>query len=102
MYVIVDSERDATGQCTTCYYPPTHGKQLAFFVWNAMVVMLQHSIGHLFPFRWIGETFPAPLITALVLLTVLPITHLFLDDYVRGRFFHDLQPAFLIVRPVHQ
>jgi len=102
MYVIVDSEKDATGQCSTCYYPPSHGKQLAFFIWNAIVVVLQHSIGHIFLFRWIRENCSAPLVTALVLLTVLPIAHLFLDDYIRGRFFHDLQAAFLMVRPVHQ
>jgi hypothetical protein len=100
MFVIVESEQDETGQCSSCYYPPSHGKQLAFFIWNAIVVLLQHAMGHFHLFRWIRETFSAPVVTALVLLTVLPIAHLFLDDYIRGRFFHDLQPGFLIVRPL--
>ncbi len=73
------------------------GSSFPFFIWNAIVVMLEHAIGIFYLFRWIRETFYTPVVTAVVLLTVLPIAHFFLDNYIRGRFFHDLQPGFLIV-----
>ena len=100
MYVITNSEKDESGQCSTCYSPPIRGKQLAFFAWNAVVLVLQHFIGHFYLFGWVKKTLPAVVVTALVILTVLPIAHLFLDDYIRGRFFHDLSVGFLIIRPL--
>lgn len=100
IYVFVDCEKDDSGQSCTCCFRPTHGKQLAFFVWNAIIVMVEYSIGHICLFTWVKRTFPATAVTVLVMMTALPFAHLFFDDYIEGRFFHDLQVGFLIIRPL--
>ena len=102
LYVVVDGEKDATGQCSSCYYPPMHGKQLAFFLWNAMVIILEFIIGRLYVFTWVGKNLPALLVTALVIMASLPVAHWFLDDYIRSDFFHDIQVAFFVIRPLKQ
>jgi len=102
IYVVLDSEKDEEGKCSSCYYPPMHGKQLAFFMWNAMVIALEYLIGRLYVFTWMGKNLSPPLITALVIMASLPVAHWFLDDYMRSDFFHDLQVAFLLVRPLKQ
>lgn len=100
IYVFVDCEKDEFGQsCTRCFRP-THGKQLAFFLWNAVIVMVEYSLGHFCIFTRVKRTLPVPAVTVLVMMTALPFAHLFFDDYIEGRFFHDLQVGFLIIRPL--
>lgn len=75
-------------------YAPAFGKQFCFFAWNAVVILLEHAVkGHSI-IQWMQENLPAPVRTALVLLTVLPIAFLFTDEYVACGFYSDISMGF--------
>jgi hypothetical protein len=75
-------------------YAPVFGKQFCFFAWNAVVILLEHAVkGHSI-IRWMQVKLPAPVRTALVLLTVLPISFLFTDEYVACGFYSDISMGF--------
>lgn len=63
------------------------GMHLSFFVWNAVVVILEHAYKDTPPIRWMAEHLPTAVRIPLVLLTVLPLAHLFTDVYVEIGFY---------------
>jgi len=79
--------------------PSFFGKHLLFFVWNALVLSIDPILRNTKPIRYISRTFPAPVKTFLVLLTVIPVAHLFTDVYVDMGFYSDFAVGFpLLVR----
>ena len=70
------------------------GQQWLFFLWNGLVLALEHSVGHTKPLQWMAQNLPRPLRTALVLLLVLPVSHWFTDDYVDVGFYNHFAMAF--------
>ena len=81
-------EFKATGQIT---FSGTH---LAFFVWNGVVLILEHYLKDHSVIRWISRTFPPPMKTALVILTVLPLAHLFTKSYADKGFYTSMGIGF--------
>jgi hypothetical protein len=75
-------------------YAPAFGKQFCFFAWNAVVILLEHAVKGHSSIQWMQDNFPAPVRTALVLLTVLPIAFLFTDEYVACGFYSDISMGF--------
>jgi hypothetical protein len=74
-------------------YNPQFGNQFIFFTWNAIVLvseraLLNTKIGRNV-FQWMRCYLPKPILTFLVLMTVLPIAHLFTDEYVSSGFYND-------------
>lgn len=58
-------------------YTPKYGYHLAFFAWNGMVLMLEGLFhNHAFILA-LKSALPGPVITTMVLMTVLPIGHWF-------------------------
>ncbi|CAB9524676.1 expressed unknown protein [Seminavis robusta] len=89
-------------------YQPAYGNQFLFFLWNAVVMMLERY----YYSPWFSASavvnnsgtssnkwyhLPQPIRTALVLLTVLPIAFLFTDEYVQSSFYTDAVWAFPLV-----
>lgn len=70
-------------------YVPRYGNQLLFFVWNGVLLLLEHAFGKHPVIQWMVKNLPQPIITCLVLLMVLPMSHLFTDEYLRSGFFTD-------------
>jgi hypothetical protein len=74
-------------------YKPQFGNQFLFFTWNAIVLVSERALlntkmgGQLF--QWMRCYVPKPIRTFLVLMTVLPIAHLFTDEYVSSCFYND-------------
>jgi hypothetical protein len=75
-------------------YTPAFGKQFCFFAWNAVVILLEHAVKGHSSIKWMEGNLPAPIRTALVLLTVLPIAFLFTDEYVACGFYSDISLGF--------
>ena len=68
-------------------YNPTFGKITGFFLWNGILVLLEHLIGGWRIFGMIKRVFPKPLITCMLVLCVLPIgTFLFQLFYFLDHF----------------
>lgn len=89
-YVHKNEKNSDTGLCATCVYP-TYGKSIVFFGWNGLIIVLQHMIGGFWLFGWMKKYFPSPCITALVVMTALPVGHLFTDDWIAGKYYEHVQ-----------
>jgi hypothetical protein len=62
-------------------------KQVLFFGWNGILIMLEYCFGSLPLFQWIGKNFPPIIVSILVISSALPLSHLFLGDYIRFGYF---------------
>jgi hypothetical protein len=71
-----------------------YGHQLAFFLWNGTVLILEHLLKGHAVVTWMQTHFPAPIRTALVILTVLPVSMLFTEAYVDFGFYADYALGF--------
>jgi Membrane bound O-acyl transferase family len=85
-------ERDPdTSVCSKCF-SPVHLKLTAFFLWNGIVMLLEKPLGKLAPFAWFAKL-PLPLLSTLVVLTALPVSHWYTGDWVVGGYFADFTLA---------
>lgn len=75
-------------------YKQRVGLQLLFFLWNFAVVLLEYLLRDNKTIHHWSTTLPKPVITAIVLLTVLPISHWFTDEWVLGGFFTGVSLGF--------
>ena len=65
-------------------------KQMIFFGWNGVLILLEYLVGHWNVFRWLSKNIPQLFITALVILSALPLAHLFTGDWIKGGYFDDV------------
>jgi hypothetical protein len=63
-------------------YVPRYGYHLAFFLWNGMAIILENMFYKHPVVLWFKENLPAPVITFLVIMIVLPIGHWFTGKYL--------------------
>lgn len=67
---------------------------MAFFAYNGIVVLIEYALkGNKF-IAEMNKALPKPAITALVLLTVMPVSHWFTDEYVMSGFYSDYSLGF--------
>jgi Acyl-CoA cholesterol acyltransferase len=71
-------------------------KQILFFSWNGMLILLEYAIGGLPMFQWISKNVPSFLVTAMVVSTALPFAHFFTADWIKGGYFD----AVMIAEPL--
>ena len=68
-------------------------KNMIFFLWNGMIIYSESKIGHWSIFQWMSRTLPNICITFLVILTALPLGHLFTGEYIAGGYFDHVTVA---------
>jgi len=73
------------------------GKSFAFFAWNGIIIIFEHMVGGWLIFQRMKRTLPLPLKTALVILTALPLGHLFTGDWIESGYFSHYAMALPIV-----
>lgn len=78
-------------------HSPIYGQNTAFFVWNAIIIGLEHIIGGAVIFQLLRNNLPRIIVSLLVTLTALPMAHWFTYDYVKNDLFHDGQIGFPMV-----
>ena len=71
-------------------------KQMLFFGWNGVLILLEYCIGHWAIFRWMSRTLPPIVVTALVLCCALPLAHFFTGDWIKHGYFD----AVLLAEPI--
>lgn len=77
-------------------FVPKYGKQTLFFCYNALVIVIEYALQSVkleiggFKWRYLSR----PVRTLIVLMTVLPVSHWFTDEYIRGKFFSDIAMGF--------
>lgn len=82
-------------------FRPIYGSATVFFVWQAVLIGLELTLGKSKFFKTISSTLPRPLKTALVVGMGVPPAHFFLEPYVRSDFFIHGAPAFPMIIPIH-
>lgn len=83
---------EETGICHGCFAPTTL-KLTAFFFWNGLVMLLEKPLGKLSPFTWCSSYLPVPILSTLVILTALPVSHWYTGDWAVGGYFNDFAIA---------
>ena len=78
-------------------YSPIYGRSTTFFVWNAIIIGLEHMVGGAKIFQLLKNNLPRIAVSLLVSLTALPMAHWFTFDYVKSDFFHDGQIGFPMI-----
>lgn len=74
-----------------------YGMHLAFFGYNAVVFTIEHLCGEAYIFKWSGQALHPTIVSLLVVLMVLPISHWFTDEYISAGFYTDYKVGFLVV-----
>lgn len=83
------AQRDENGKCVDCW-APIMGKQSFFFLWCGITMILERPIGKLTIAKWATKNLPRPIISTMVVLTVLPFAHWFAGDWIVGKYFEQL------------
>lgn len=75
-----------------------YGMHMAFFAYNGIIILIEQALkSNKYCAQCIAEierVLPKPVITALVLLTVIPVSHWFTDEYVMSGFYSDYALGF--------
>jgi hypothetical protein len=75
------------GKCLDCFVPVLL-KLTAFFAWNGVVMLLERPLG---PYvRPLTSRLPVAVVSTLVVLTALPVSHWYSGDWAKGGYFADL------------
>lgn len=93
--VIMKQRRGIPNNPTHTAFEPNYGNHLRFFAWCGLVLWIEKLTKKTAPVIWMQKHLPRPIRTGLVLLTVLPIAHLFTDEYVASSFYNDLALGFV-------
>jgi len=86
------SRDEETGVCHGCFAPTTL-KLTAFFLWNGLVMLLEKPLSKVPPFTWFSKHLPLPILSTLVVLTALPVSHWYTGDWAVGGYFRDFAVA---------
>ena len=81
------------------FFVPNYGRHLLFFTWCLITLLGERFLGRYL--TWCPSK--GPLRTFLVLMTTLPLAHLFTDEYVACSFYNDISlgfPKVLLIRDV--
>jgi hypothetical protein len=90
-----------TGICHHCF-APTMFKLTAFFLWNGIVMLLERPLGKLPPFTWLSKNLPLPILSTLVVLTGLPVSHWYSGDWAVSGYFSDFKTALWHIRKLDE
>jgi len=94
--VLASSPADASREVIYVAY----GKNTAFFLWNAGIIILEFLVGGASIFQWMKGTLPKPLISFFIVCTGLPVAHWFIHPYSKTGFFDDIIIGFPIIREI--
>jgi len=73
---------------------PSYGMHMIFFAYNAVAITLEILLRGNPVFRWMSNNLPQPVITFLVIMTVLPVGHWFGDEYINQGLYEDVSLGF--------
>lgn len=94
-------EVGADGSCSAphCYLTPVGGST-AFFIWNALIIMLEYSFGGSKLVLQFVKTVPASLRTVVLVMLALPVAHWFCEPYVVSNFFDHASIGFPLIKEI--
>ena len=78
---------------------PSYGYASLFFIWQAVLVALEISVGRSSLFSPM-KRLPSIVRTFLIVASGIPLAHAFCEPYVRSDFFRHGQIAFPMISPI--
>lgn len=79
-------------------FVPIYAKLTAFFAWNGIVTLLERPFA---PYMQpVTSKIPSVILSTMVVLTVLPVSHWFTGDWVTGDFFRHISLGLLVIRKI--
>lgn len=82
-------------------FKPDLGKNTAFMMWNAGVIIIEALVGNARIFAYIKRSIPSFVVTILVLGTAMPAAHWFLHPYLKSGMFFQGELAFPMIKKIH-
>ena len=100
MFYKHDDMLDENGVCSGQHgcHTPIVFKVTTFFLWNAGVMILERRLGDSFS---VCAKWPTFVVSTLVVLTALPVSHWFTGDWARGGYFDELSIGLWCVRQIY-
>jgi len=86
MFYPLPEQLDSQGYCEGCF-SSLHGYTLAFFIWQAFLILCEIVFGRSKFFQTLARTLPSKVRTMLVIFLGLPLAHMFSEPYARSNFF---------------
>ena len=86
-------EANSSNSATTTTTYRFSWKQIIFFGWNGLLILLEYTIGHWKIFDRMAKTLPNMLRSLLVLCCALPLAHLFVGDWIQRGYFDAIAMA---------
>lgn len=68
-------------------FRPELGKNTAFMMWNAGIIIVEALIGNAKIFALMKNSIPSLFVTILVLCTAMPVAHWFLHPYIKSEMY---------------
>jgi hypothetical protein len=78
-------------------YNPIYGAAMGFFLWQAVLIALEFTVGSYF--KDILTQVPGPVATLFTIIMGGCVAHWFAEPYVHSNFFLDVQSAFFLLKP---
>jgi hypothetical protein len=76
-----------TGECSSSCFQPTYGRAIVFFLWQALLIAIEMTLGRTQVFCVLGNSLPSLLRTFLIICLGIPVAHFFTEPYFRCEFF---------------
>ena len=74
------------------------GKQLAFFGWCGLTMLLERPVGQLPMIQWMSKNLPRVVVSILIVFTAVPLAHWYTGDWIEGGFVQSTSQAVFVVR----
>mmetsp|Transcript_41197 Transcript_41197/g.46533 ORF Transcript_41197/g.46533 Transcript_41197/m.46533 type:complete len:478 (-) Transcript_41197:114-1547(-) len=68
-------------------YKPVYGSAIVFFLWQALLIGLEFTLGGSTVVRNVSKIMPRPVKTAFIVGMGVPLAHFFLEPYIRSESF---------------
>ena len=79
-------------------FTPLYSKLMAFFAWNGIVMLLERPLA---PYvQPVTSKLPTFIVSTLVVLTALPVSHWFTGDWIVGNFFRHVTQGLFVIRKI--
>jgi len=76
------------------------GSNVAFFVWNFLVIVGEKLVTSIKSFKSFGTMVPSIFVPFFIVMTSLPVAHWFGSPFMNGGFFGDYEKCLILIRKV--
>mmetsp|Transcript_22736 Transcript_22736/g.34143 ORF Transcript_22736/g.34143 Transcript_22736/m.34143 type:complete len:94 (-) Transcript_22736:3182-3463(-) len=81
-------------------YKPQLGSNMAFFVWNGVIMVVEKLLGRNRVMQSFGSTLPRFMVVFLTIMTALPLAHWFGNPYIKQGLLCDFQEGYFFVTKI--